>query len=226
MLDFQIGELATRLRALLGVRGRMPLGLDEHVIPTILTADASGPPWRRAGYGFTASAMFTTAAVNNGATIALVPTAPSGTFVITGYQLAALSFVTATPTVAVVDNAAALWFSPAGAPAQVAPTGSFAISTEQYETPPNFVVGAYEVPLNILTGRTIGAFAAAQGDNLIAVDRRVALNSDGGWCPCEIVIRAAGGAVSALVATTLPLASATDTARVLLNVRGNFYPGV
>ena len=30
MLEFNVGELASRLRRALGVRGRMPLGLDEH----------------------------------------------------------------------------------------------------------------------------------------------------------------------------------------------------
>jgi hypothetical protein len=63
MLEFNVGELATRLRAALGVRGAMPLGLDEHCIPTVATADVTGPPFRRipVRFNITADGVMATA---------------------------------------------------------------------------------------------------------------------------------------------------------------------
>jgi hypothetical protein len=46
-LDIQTGGFAEKIRRSTGVRGRMPLRLDETVIATIQTADLSEPPYRQ-----------------------------------------------------------------------------------------------------------------------------------------------------------------------------------
>ena len=45
-LDFNVAEIATRLRRSLGVRGRMPLTLDETQVGVIIGADATRSPFR------------------------------------------------------------------------------------------------------------------------------------------------------------------------------------
>jgi hypothetical protein len=47
-LDIQSGSLADRIRRALGLRGRMPLKLDETVVPTVETASLTLPPYRGA----------------------------------------------------------------------------------------------------------------------------------------------------------------------------------
>lgn len=48
-LEFNVGEFARRLSRALTVRGRMPLDLDERLVPTVLTEDASQAPFRQRG---------------------------------------------------------------------------------------------------------------------------------------------------------------------------------
>jgi len=71
MLEFNVGELATRLRTGLGVRGRMPLGLDEHIVGTTVTADVTGAPWRRSGLQYNGAQLFATANAGERAMVTL-----------------------------------------------------------------------------------------------------------------------------------------------------------
>lgn len=48
-LTFQVGELTARLRRGLILRGRTPFGLDETVVPVVIAADMSQPPYRLDG---------------------------------------------------------------------------------------------------------------------------------------------------------------------------------
>lgn len=54
-LEFQVGEVADRLRRGLTVRGRMPLELDERVVPVTLVEDVSLAPWRGEGHAWEVS---------------------------------------------------------------------------------------------------------------------------------------------------------------------------
>ena len=50
-LPFNVGELATRLRRGLGVRGRIPLDVDERVIAAAGVSDLTTPPYRTPDVG-------------------------------------------------------------------------------------------------------------------------------------------------------------------------------
>lgn len=49
-LQFNSGELATRIRRFLGTRGRTDLGLDETVVPTVVMQLQDRAPFRNSGY--------------------------------------------------------------------------------------------------------------------------------------------------------------------------------
>jgi hypothetical protein len=51
-LEFNVGELARRLRVSLGVRGRIPLDLDERVAANINALNADAAPFRQDGARF------------------------------------------------------------------------------------------------------------------------------------------------------------------------------
>lgn len=114
MLDFNVGELVTRLRGALGVRGRMPLGLDEHVVPVVLGGNVSIPPWRRDGIRYSCAARASTATVGNFAQhlFHLGFSDPNLVFVVDTIVMQALDFVTASgallPNARAVCNLAAV----------------------------------------------------------------------------------------------------------------------
>jgi hypothetical protein len=51
-LDFNVAEMATRMRRALGVRGRMPLTADETTVGVYQLADLEKAPWRNDGRSF------------------------------------------------------------------------------------------------------------------------------------------------------------------------------
>jgi hypothetical protein len=51
-LEFNVGELAQRVRRLLSVRGRMPLDLDERCSINVQSMDCGTAPWRSDGSEF------------------------------------------------------------------------------------------------------------------------------------------------------------------------------
>lgn len=225
MLEFNVGELTTRLRAALTVRGRMPLNLDEHVIPTVATADVTGPPWRRSPRGFYVASEASTSANGSAACVAVGPTpgSPPATYVITGYRIASTGFVTATPATAMADNSAVLYYSAGGFPAIVAPVEVSGTISEHYETPIN--PAQFVLPFIVRTGRVIGAITTLALPGIVDIDRRASIDTPGPWVPCNIVLRSDGTAVQSLVLGSLALATATETARVSLAVQGLFFPG-
>ena len=131
MLEFNVGELASRLRRALGVRGRMPLGLDEHVIPTVHTADLAVPPWRtnprriQGSYIVSLGAGTLKPQINvqwqNPLTVTY---GAKDVFIVTGILLQPLSVVTATG-VAVSGNLAIAQYLPATTPAAASPVSLF-----------------------------------------------------------------------------------------------------
>lgn len=62
-LDIQAGGLAAKLRRLMGVRGRLPLRLDEQLVPTTEVGPALGAPYRTAGDAFDVATWHSQAAV-------------------------------------------------------------------------------------------------------------------------------------------------------------------
>lgn len=55
LLDFNVSELVTRTRAALGVRGRMPLAMEDSVAPVMSVLDVDRSPYRRNGMYYTAA---------------------------------------------------------------------------------------------------------------------------------------------------------------------------
>jgi hypothetical protein len=51
-LDFNVAEMATRMRRALGVRGRIPLTADETTVGVYQLADLEKSPWRQAGRSY------------------------------------------------------------------------------------------------------------------------------------------------------------------------------
>jgi len=99
MLEFNVGELATRLRSGLGVRGRIPLGLDEHVVPTVSVADVSGAPFRRSVFRISGGTTLLTGTVGEHATLGVQwdPVRALGaTFVVDRIDVSRRDIITAT----------------------------------------------------------------------------------------------------------------------------------
>lgn len=223
MLEFNIGELASRLRSSLGVRGRIPLGLDEHVVPVTITSRIDTPPWRRNPvFGQAALSCFTTTP-GNFASITLafsfgVSGVANSKFVITGWSIQPLSFVTATGA-AVSGNAALARFSPSGA----IPGGSILsqynlLTTERYTVPngPSFV--PYRIPVDIRSlDAAPGGFAQNQEGQLQWSQSGVVQPPV--FVPTEFMLQP-GQTVNFFA--THP-ASATDTSGIAVEVQGLFY---
>lgn len=86
--DIQRGELVDRLRTFLGVVGRLPLVLDEVVIPVVMAGDLNHAPYRRASrHAMKFVGRAATAAVLSGAGVEL-PLAAAGAFHVDGVLFA------------------------------------------------------------------------------------------------------------------------------------------
>lgn len=93
-LQFNVGELANRVRGFLGVRGRIPLALDEQVVPVVRAGDSTRVPFRlnERRYGFGSGAI----TVASGATpryVGITPPQPAANgsqFVLEEFRVFAL----------------------------------------------------------------------------------------------------------------------------------------
>jgi hypothetical protein len=213
MLEFNVGELATRLRSALTVRGRMPLGLDEVVIPTALTADVSGPPWRRNPVRGVAAWSSETAVVGSYASIELhlgtLGPVPEGNtlFVLESIVLAGPSFVTAT----------GLLLPNAGAFAHFLPVRTSALTFQPFITgeryPPSGTIDQNQLPGGLRNGTALtdpaldaGRIAQVEAAGSIAM-------------PLECVVLG----TEAIRFTAKNPGSAANTSRVVVSVSGLFY---
>jgi hypothetical protein len=83
-LDIQTGGFADKIRRALGVRGRMPLRLDETVVPVVNTGTLDQPPYRTDGTDFVCNVdMSAVAAKFTWGGIQLPPSVP-GALVVEG----------------------------------------------------------------------------------------------------------------------------------------------
>lgn len=229
MLEFNVGELATRLRAALGVRGRMPLGLDEHIIPTAAVADVTGPPWRRNPVAAQAAMQFTSAGIGNAASIHLgFPTVPNildslfsttSVFVLTGYSLQPLNTVLASGA-AVTVNSACAFLTPQTVAAMPIGNSVNLVTTERYGTlSPS--LSAYAIPLYLggdtLAGGGVPTPTSIQAGRIAQVQAGVVQPPV--WTPCCIALRPGDG----IRFFSQHLITATEGSALAVVVEGLYY---
>jgi hypothetical protein len=80
-IEFNVGEFGRRLSRALTTRGRMPLDLDERLVPVVMTEDASGAPFRQRGQQVMAPFLVNAgdhAGTTAGVLISAAQTIPSG----------------------------------------------------------------------------------------------------------------------------------------------------
>lgn len=222
MLEFNVGELVTRLRKALGVRGRMPLGLDEHVIPVTLTADVSGPPWRsnpvhgEGAVGSVHSNLASNDWVTAGIEFPQVAGAQSSIFVVTGYRIAPLRYTTATGA-ALPFNECSGYFRPNGKTSGLVGGGQTnpLITTERL-APVGTSLVPYQLAVRCFGGRTptmpstTGQFSFEKTANVQPAP----------FVPTEIALRP-GQALEWVHAGQL--SALTDTTGLVLSIQGLFY---
>lgn len=221
MLEFNVGELATRLRSALGVRGRIPLGLDEHVVPTVLSADLSVPPWRRNPVFSSGGAFYSRATVGHYAAIAIRfrpgPLSASSRFIVTGILCQPLNFVTASG-VAVPQNRVSMIWRPrlSGGPVSGA-TEFKLITTERYNVPSSASYEPWRVPVEMSLGFSLTA-PAVDAEGVMQVYQAGAVQP-ATFVPCQIAL----GPDQAIDFISTTPTSATDTSALSVSVQGLFY---
>lgn len=221
MLEFNVGELATRLRTALGVRGRIPLGLDEHVIPTSIVADVTVAPWRTNPV-FSQGAVYCEVATPGDyavVTLAFLPgtiQTKASVFVLTGWTLQPLSFVTATG-IAVANNAALARWNPTGAIAGAPTAPSELISTERRNVPPGPSLVPWELPLVLYPSGT--ALPAAINDPGQLQYTKAGSVQPPIFMPTEVLIRP-GQSINFY---STHAATATETSALAVEVQGLYY---
>lgn len=220
MLEFNIGELATRLRKALGVRGRMPLGLDEHVIPVTLSADVTIPPWRSNPVLGQSGTYEETGVIGRTAVISCAFRAigtgvvryKASCFVITGWVIQPLSYVTATPNTPAVGNRVTAIFDPAGTNALS--LRNYLVTTERDAVPPGASLAPYELPVALRAGNLPGG-PPTSGELAVIQSGVVQPPS---FMPQQLIIRQ-GQQVDFYA---IP-ATATETSALAVQVQGLFY---
>ena len=223
MLEFNVGELATRLRTALGVRGRMPLGLDEHVIPVTLTADVTGPPWRKNPNFGTAGAYFARSGVNSFGVLVRLDYPAGNTagadsvFVVTGWLCQPRYYTTATGAALPFNSVAAI-FKPGGPTAGDTAPVHYPLITTERQAPVGTSLVPYELPLR-LTAATSSSYVppGSQGQLWHTAAGVVQPPT---FYPCEIALRP-GQCIEFW--HEAQLAAATDTVAIGLSVQGLFY---
>lgn len=218
MLEFNVGEVVTRLRIALGVRGRMPLGLDEVVIPTIRVEDLGRPPFRVQPVEFHGYVAVTTAAATAGrqARVACALNAPiAGTVaVIRRYRVQVSSFVTATGA---LDPAMQGWdLQLYNGPTSNLVAVQVAQTTERYaaaalngtNTDVQMLDNAGTLAPPVLTTVAIDGGNAAPGGLAPWVDCNIPLYNNLG-----------------IFAETTVISTATSQCRIALSVQGEIYSG-
>lgn len=219
MLEFNVGELATRLRSALGVRGRIPLGLDEHVIPVAITADVNAPPWRT--NPVFAQASFTWAETSAGlhariflawSTATIGPNRNS-VFILTGFQIQPLSLTTATQAAVAANGAVATWDPIVGGVA-----GIPLITTERRSVPIGPSLVPWELPLHLAGGGTLTAPDPAAAGTLAHV--RAGAVQPPVFVPSQTLLRPGQGIV---FTSTAPAVAGTSSSGLIINVQGLFF---
>jgi hypothetical protein len=215
MLDFNVGEVAQRVRNLLTIKGRMPLGLDESIVATVLAADSTLPPWRRTPYR-----IYGTLSVNN-TTVGEYASAELHTFnlnvgatvVVDRVQIIGASFITASG-VKLVNAGAAMRFLPAKTTSQG--TNSM-YNFERYPAPSALIADfTTDWAIRVYTGNATDPMA--QQGLICTTEGPTA--GDLAYFPCEIPLSSA----QALRFEATNPASAANTSRVIVNVSGLYYP--
>lgn len=217
MLEFNIGELAARARNLLGVRGRIPFGLDESVVGTVRLADADHAPFRQTGLEFAGSIdAQTSSAAGRYAGVGIFIDDANGqdAFVIERFKVSALNYNATTGAVAAFPTAwiAGQYFQPYPTiPAGFA-AGAFLRSPEQQAlvnkfglfTPARFITSVVSAPV------TLTDFGGVHRPG----------DENGPWTECEIPLRSG---FQFLAFNNTP-ADGTNQARVSLSIVGRFWP--
>jgi len=215
MLEFNVGEIATRLRGALGVRGRIPLGLDEHVVPTVEVGNVSGPPFRRQGVRASGGNRFSFGTLNSFAGVILQydPVRTTNAyFVVDRIDVEAQDYINATaaPTPALNFTAVSL-IAGNSTPSVITPTRPL-YQTEIYPPPLNSEI-PYRMPLSmaefpILSATAILASALIfGGNNGIHIDTEIVLQPN-----------------QNLVFWSLFPSTATEVSSVVASVSGLYYP--
>lgn len=214
MLEFNVGELTTRLRRALGVRGRMPLGLDEHTIAAVITADVTTPPWRSNPVFCQGASSHVVATGGNRATLALgwqdSPLNLSSVFVMTGYALQPVNTVIASGAAVAVNEAYGYWSPGAG----LLTGGRTLITTERTGSPPD-AIAPYRVPLALKTGSVLGGLT---GGEQVALVRSGTVQPPV-WTDCQTVLRPG----DQFVFSSTTAGDGTNQSSLIVTVRGLFF---
>lgn len=221
MLEFNVGELTTRLRRALAVRGRMAMGLEEYVIGTVQTANVSGAPFRTNPVFGQAAAYTAIATAGRYAQIKLeYPSAYPGireldasVFVVTGWMLQPLNFVTASGAAASQNTALAI-FKPGGAGVTA---GQPLISTERLAAS-GTSLSPYQLPVHLQTANTPSLPPAGTDPGILQWVRSGVVQPPA-FVPTETLLRP-GDLIEFW--STVP-ADATHTSALALTVQGLLY---
>lgn len=221
MLEFNVGELVTRLRRALGVRGRMPLGLDEHVIPVTLTADVSVPPWRTnpvygQGGAYDSCAINARRAFIQLAFRSVAANIPqrNSVFVLKGLSVQPMSFLTATPGTSAPVNQVDGFFKPL---LDVAVSLAGKLVTTERSDAIGASLAPYELPIELRTANAAGISSALPTTGRIGLWRSGVVQP-AVWFPSELLLRY-GQSVD-FYGTA---ASGTETSALAVTVQGLFY---
>lgn len=221
-LEFNVGELATRLRASLGVRGRMPLALDEYVIPVALAANVTTPPWR-SNPRFAQASLFAQLPAASGIRVSMSLRFQSAgssagrndVFVLTGFTVQPLNIVAATGA-ASPGNAAWVKYRPAtilSHSAQQTPL----ISTEG--TAPVTTLPQMQLPVVLGSTQSVIADNPDNSAEGMIWYGRAGVVQPPVLIPTETLLRQGDS-----IEFTTPLtAAATDSAGLAVQVQGLYY---
>lgn len=223
MLEFNIGELTTRLRKALGVRGRMPLGLDEHVIPVTLTADVTGPPWRtnpsfaqgasRLGLPATNAGDYALVRLQYPATVSEMERGRS-VFLVTGWMLQPNNTVIASGA-AVADNEALAIFRPSGAGV----SAGFRLTTTERHAPAGTSIVPYLIPIELVQLSVPTSPPSPVSTDGLLQWVRAGVVQPPAFVPTETLLRP-GDAIEFWSTT---ITSATNSSGLIVTVQGLFY---
>jgi len=220
VLEFNVGEIVTRLRTALAVRGRMPLGLDEVVIPTMQAGAVDTPPFRVQPVEFHGTWMIETAPATAGrnARVAVFlqqPATPGSIAVISRYKVSVSSYVTATGA---LDPALQGWeirfFT--------LPSANVA-ATQAAMTSERYVGGIVTANTIVQMGDNNAGVSALPAVTSVTIDgERIAPGGTANWVECAIPLYDVLG----LIASTTVSSTATSQARLSLSVVGQLYTGI
>lgn len=223
MLEFNVGELVTRLRRSLGVRGRMPLGLDEHVVPVTLAADVNCPPWRTNPVFAQAGAYVSLSGTSGNAVMvrleypASATGGPNSVFIVTGWTAQPFYYTTATGA-ALAPNSVYAYFRPDGPTAgDLGGSASNLITTER-QAPVGASLVPYRIPVTLKGTNNPNYSPPGQAGMLYY--SRAGNVQPAPFYPLQVALRP-GQAIEFF--HEAQLGAATDTVGLGVSVQGLFY---